>query len=437
MALTPKLFRRQVVDAARAGETVPVRCRHAPPDGFCGGCAFQDRAYESQVAAKHAALRSLWAADLPGERIGMVAAPQPFEYRTRMDYVASKERFGLRRGGKFNYIVDLHECHLIPRVAFAVARGLYEHATALGLPDYNLRTHVGFLRYVVVRRSPQEQLLLAFVTASRDYAAEIEAIAGHALAQPGVVGFHWLLNESLTDISFGAEVHHWGAATLPMGVGAHALAIGPNTFFQNNVHLLLPLLDDVAAATTDHLTEDRGSKIEDGETQPSILDPRSSIFSSSVVAGRSSVAVADLYGGVGTIALHLADRVRHVTCVESFEESARLGERNIAANGLSNVEMVAADVLAFLRNQPVGRFDVVVADPPRAGLGPDVCRELLRLRPSRLVYVSCNVLTQLDDARALAAGYRLAELRGYDMFPQTPHMEALAVFDRRPLTADH
>ena len=143
------------------------------------------------------------------------------------------------------------------------------------------------------------------------------------------------------------------------------------------------------------------------------------------------MVVADLYGGVGTIALHLADRVGHVTCVESVVESAQLAERNIASNRVRNIAMVAADVLAFLRDQSIGQFDVVVADPPRVGLGPDVCRELLRLRPRRLVYVSCNALSQIEDARSLAAGYRLTELRGYDMFPQTPHMEALAVFERR------
>jgi 23S rRNA (uracil-5-)-methyltransferase RumA len=422
MALTPKLFRRQVVDAARTGEPTAPRCPHAPPLGFCGGCTFQDRTYESQIAAKRAALRQLWAGDLPLDQldaIEMVASPEPFAYRTRMDYVASKGRFGLRRGGKFNYIVDLGECHLIPPAAFVVARSLYERAMALGLPDYNLRSHEGFLRYIVVRCSPQGQLLLAFVTASREYATEIEQVAEHALAQPGVAGFHWLLNESLTDISFGAPLRHWGAETLPMRVGARTLAIRPNTFFQNNVHLLLPLLDDILAATTDH------------------RPPTTEEVSLSVVGGRWSVVVADLYGGVGTIALHLAEHVQHVTCVESFAESAWLGERNIAANAVSNVAMVNADVLAFLRDQGAGCFDVVVADPPRTGLGPEVCRELLRLRPERLIYVSCNVLTQIEDARALAPGYRLATLRGYDMFPQTPHMEALAVFDHRPPTTDH
>jgi tRNA/tmRNA/rRNA uracil-C5-methylase (TrmA/RlmC/RlmD family) len=421
MTLTPKLFRRQVVDATCTGEPATPRCQHAPPLGFCGGCTFQDRSYEAQVAAKRAALQALWAGDLPPdmlEQVTMVASPVPFEYRTRMDYVTSKERFGLRRGGKFNYIVDLEECHLIPPEAFAIARSVYEWAVALGLPDYDLRSHAGFLRYIVVRRSPQDTLLLAAITAAPDtdgaYAAAIEQVAEHALAQPGVDGFHWLVNDTLTDMSFGTPLRHWGADLLDMRVGNRTLAIGPNTFFQNNVHLLLPLLDDVAVAvTTDH------------------RPPTTSTEAQPLVVGRqSSVVVADLYGGVGTIALHLAGQVGHVTCVESVEESAQLAERNIAANRVRNVAMVAADVLAFLRDQSIGQFDVVVADPPRVGLGPDVCRELLRLRPRRLVYVSCNALSQIEDARALASGYRLTELRGYDMFPQTPHMEALAVFER-------
>jgi tRNA/tmRNA/rRNA uracil-C5-methylase (TrmA/RlmC/RlmD family) len=420
MVLSPKLFRRQVVEAANAGEPATPRCCHAPPLGFCGGCTFQDRSYAAQLAAKRAALQSLWAADLSAdmlEQVMMVGSPDPFEYRTRMDYVASRERFGLRRGGKFNYIVDLEECHLIPPDAFAIARSVYEWAIALGLPDYDLRSHVGFLRYVSVRRSPQDTLLLAVITASPDpdgaYAAAIEQLAEHALAQPGVEGFHWLINDTLTDMSFGTPMRRWGADLLDMRVGSRTLAIGPNTFFQNNVHLLLPLLDDVAGAVT---KDQRRTTKENGE--------------SSFVVRPSSLVVADLYGGVGTIALHMADQVAHVTCVESVEESAQLAERNVVANRVRNVAVVAADVLVFLRDQSIGQFDVVVADPPRVGLGPDVCRELLRLRPRRLVYVSCNALSQLEDARALAPGYRLAELRGYDMFPQTPHMEALAVFER-------
>src|SRR5581483_2125204 len=123
--------------------------------------------------------------------------------------------------------------------AFAAARAVYERAIELGLPDYNLRSHEGFLRYVVVRRSPQDTLLLAIVTAADPagaYAPAVEQVAALALAQPGVSGFHWLINDTLTDISFGAPHRHWGAELLDMRVGDRTLAIGPNTFFQNNVH---------------------------------------------------------------------------------------------------------------------------------------------------------------------------------------------------------
>jgi 23S rRNA (uracil-5-)-methyltransferase RumA len=361
--------------------------------------------YTAQLEAKHAALRTLWAGDLSSDQIaaiGMVGSPDPFNYRTRMDYVCSKDRFGLRRSGKYNYIIDLAECHLIPNHAFAIARGLYNKAIELGLPDYNLRSHVGFLRYIVVRRSPSDQLLLAFITAAPDadgqYEAAIEQVAALAMATPGVQGFHWLVNDTVTDISFGQSRRIWGSATLSMPVGPHTLAIGPNTFFQNNVHLLLPLLDDVAN-----------------------------------LVGRAG-RVADLYGGVGTIALHLAKQVETIVTVESVAESAQLAVVNSQANQLSNVQAIEADTLAYLRGVEPGQFEVIVADPPRAGMGPDVCRELLRIRPQRIVYVSCNALTQLDDLRVLAGGYQLRELRGYDMFPQTPHLEALALLEALPAT---
>lgn len=384
-----------------AGPATP-RCPHADE---CGGCAVQDRAYAAQVAVKRDALRAMWAGMLPAdqaEAIDMIASPSPYQYRTRMDYVATKGRFGLRRSGKFNYIVDLHECHLIPPQAFAIARAVYERAMALGLPDYNLRSHEGWLRYVVVRRSPDDRLLLAIVTGTSDHAEAVEQLAALALEHEAVVSFHWLLNDTLTDLSFGETLRHWGAPTLPMPVGERTLQIGPNTFFQNNVHLLMPLLDDVRSAVS---------------------------ATPCATADRQVPTVADLYGGVGTIALHLAAHAGRITCVESVPESTALAAENVRANGIQNVAVVTADTGAFLHAQQPGSFDVVVADPPRTGLGPEVCAEIMRLRPQRLVYVSCNPLTQVTDAQMLLADYRLTALRGYDMFPHTPHMESLAIFD--------
>lgn len=407
-----KEFRKLVGDLTRAGASIEPRCPHAKE---CGGCAFQDRDYAAQVAAKAQAMGQLFAeANLAeigydAEAFAVLPSPDAYTYRTRMDYVATKGRFGLRARGKFNFIVELTTCHLIPPAAFAAAHAVWVYANELGLPDYNIRSHEGFLRYVVVRRSPDNEVLLAVVTAAGPYEAELEQLAQVALAQPGVVGFHWLLNDSLTDLSFGTPLRHWGAEMLGMRVGSATLEVGPNTFFQNNVHLLDCLLNDVCEAVT--------------------TPPHAPVATQE--ASVPPLVVGDLYGGVGTIALHLAPHVGKVVCVESVGESVELALRNSAANNAATVYAVASDVFAHLREQSIGAYEITVLDPPRIGLGPEVCAELLRLAPRRIVYVSCNPLTLVEDLRTLGVGYALRSLKGYDMFPHTPHVEAMAVLERR------
>ncbi|MCE2849917.1 MAG: methyltransferase, partial [Chloroflexaceae bacterium] len=377
---TPKLFRRSIIEHTRNASPITPRCPHAPPRDMCGGCTFGHVAYADQINAKQQALVHLWQellpADMPTPQI--VASPDDYTYRTRMDFIASKGRFGLRRGGKFNYIIDLSTCHLIPPEAFAVAHGMWQHSQALGLPDYNLRSHEGFLRYIVVRRSPHNQYLIAMITSQpRDEhdEAAMAQIAQTALANPAVVGVHWLRNDGPADVSFGTPYKQWGAALLSMHVGGNVLAIGPNTFFQNNVYLLEHLLGAITTAVGD------------------------------------ATHVADLYGGVGTIALSLASRVGHVHSVESFAESVTLCQHNINHSNHHNVTCEVADVATFLRQHP-SHFDTMVVDPPRVGLGPDVCLEILRHAPQRLVYVSCNPLSQVADATVLLSDYRLVSLAG-------------------------
>lgn len=396
--LTPKLFRRQIIDITRTMPTVAPSCPHAPPQDFCGGCTFQHVPYAQQVAAKQQAMQQLWAAHLPDDVPApeVVASPDPLGYRTRMDFIASKGRFGLRRGGKFNYIVDLSTCQLVPSPAFAIAHRTWQAAMQAGLSDYNLRSHEGFLRYIVVRRSPQDRYLLALVTTSPDeHQHQIMAdLAEQTCADAAVVGFHWLINDSVADMSFGTPFRHWGAELLPMHIGNTVLSIGPNTFFQNNIYLLDHLLTSIKTAV-----------------------------------GTAS-QVADLYGGVGTIALSLADHVGQVHCVESMAESIALCQHNIAQSGRHNVTAEVADVADFLTHNDT-YFDTIVVDPPRAGLGATVCAQLNRRAPQKLIYVSCNPLSQLDDYQWLRETYRLTALTGYDMFPQTPHFESLAIFERR------
>lgn len=394
MTLTSKTLRKAIVDRALAGQPTSPLCPHARE---CGGCAFQDRAYADQVAAKTTVLRELYASGgISVNGFEVIPSPNPFAYRTRMDYVATKGRFGLRARGKFNYIIELATCHLIPPAAFAAAQAVWRRAGELGLPDYDIRAHTGFLRYVVVRRSPNDEWLIAAVTAGGGDEATMAALAETALAQPGVVGFHWLVNDMLTDLSFGEPRRHWGAAELAMRIGEMVCFVGPNTFFQNNVYLADRLIGDAVEAA----------------------------------AVAPTMRAADLYGGVGTIGLHLARRAASVDCVEAVADSVTLAQRNALANGVANFNPICADTLEYLRAQPAGSLPVIVADPPRTGLGPQVCQELLRIGPQRIVYVSCNPLTQVADLQILTVSYRVIGLRGYDMFPHTPHVEAIAVLER-------
>ena len=148
---------------------------------MCGGCTFQHIAYSDQIAAKSQALADLWQTQLPTDIPPpyVIASPDPLTYRTRMDFISSKGRFGLRRGGKFNYIIDLSTCHLIPPAAFDIAHQTWQQTQALGLPDYNLRSHEGFLRYIIVRRSPDNRYMIVLLTSAPtdEYTVAMEQVA--------------------------------------------------------------------------------------------------------------------------------------------------------------------------------------------------------------------------------------------------------------------
>lgn len=369
-------------------------CRHFPE---CGGCAMQDIAYADQLAAKHQALREIWGPLLPAALqpdFAITPAPQPFEYRLRMDYVCSDDRFGLRVRKRFYAIVDLAECHLIPPALFDLLRGVYTAARAAGLPDYNVYHNTGFLRYLVARRNVRDEWLLSFVTAERDYEQQMNQAAAAALAA-GATSVWWLLNPRHADLSFGEPVHHWGAEHLPQYVLDRTLLMGPNTFFQNNIGGFEQILHYITP----------------------------------FVAGAERLV--DLYAGVGTIGICLAQHVGRVFAAELSDESVALAQHNIALNGLTErVELVAADVAAVLADERT-RGDVLVVDPPRAGLGPQVCGLLNEHGPQRIVYISCNPITQATDYELLQSQYAMTAAQGFDLFPQTYHCEQVIVLERR------
>jgi 23S rRNA (uracil-5-)-methyltransferase RumA len=369
-------------------------CRHFPE---CGGCAIQDIAYPDQLAAKRAALLELWGDLLPAPIVAeydVVAAPDPFGYRLRMDYVCSDDRFGLRVRKRFYAIVDLQECHLIPSSLFPILRDVYAKAREFGIPDYNVYHNTGFLRYLVVRRNVRDEWLLSFVTSERTN-EDLMAQAAQAALDAGAASVWWLLNPRQADLSFGEPLMHWGAEHLTQYVLGRSLLMGPNTFFQNNI---------------------------DGFEQ--ILR-----YITPYVAGAERMV--DLYAGVGTIGICLADHVGQVFAAELSDESVALAQKNIQLNQLEDrVTIVQADVADVLKDERT-RGDVLVVDPPRSGLGPDVCTLLRDYGPQRVVYVSCNAVTQAIDYELLRERYDLVAARGFDLFPQTYNFEPVVVLERK------
>ena len=374
-------------------------CKHF---GECGGCAWQHIDYPIQVQLKSEALREILS-EFSETKVEVVPSPQEYNYRARMDYVCSYdpfhpplERMGLRKRKQFRHVIDLEECHLIDPKLFVKVKKVYKSALEQGVPLYDLVSNKGELRYLVVRTGG-EQSMLIMVMRSDEFSKEIESIANEALSL-GFDSVHLSIQPEVSDISFGKVVKYWGVQYLNMKVGqgrSYDLQIGPNNFFQNNIPQFNQLLSYV-----------------ENEIKRSDL-------------------LLDLYCGVGTIGIALADKFKQVIGVEVEAESVAMAKENAQRNRITNATFHSGDVSSLAQQVSLEKLNTslasIVVDPPRAGLTPKGVSEILRLNPQQIIYISCNPITQAQDLKLLTETYRLKALRGFDMFPQTPHMESVAI----------
>jgi tRNA/tmRNA/rRNA uracil-C5-methylase (TrmA/RlmC/RlmD family) len=340
--------------------------------------------YEEQVRAKERALRDLLGREVPVEPSG-----EPFGYRTRMDYVFAWGKLGLRKRGDPRGVLDLEECPILPDRAFDAVRKAKEAIHRLGLKPYSYVAHKGYLRYVVVRAAPRTgETMLVFLTNGPDPAVRALLDEAEAWADSVV----WSVTERTADVSFGEVREHRKRDWIEEQVGDLRLRFGPNSFFQANPW--------VAGKLYGHVAE------------------------------RALGRVTDLFCGVGGIALSVAaaaaGRVEAVAGADSSEESIAFARGNAAANGLDRVRFEVADARDFLEGHAC---DTLVLDPPRAGLGGKTLRRVLAAAPRRVLYVACNP-RKLAEELPQFAGFTLSDLRGFDLFPQTPHVEVVATLDR-------
>jgi len=366
------------------------------------GASWQVLAYERQLAVKETQVRDAL------ERIGhfpeppvsaMVPAVDTWRYRNKLEYSFGQGEDGLALGfhrpGRWNEIDDIEEDILASERIDGVRLAVRDWCRAEGLSAYDRETHDGFLRNLVVREGRRTGMLQArLVTSMGDFRA---AALAEAVPDASVL---WTRTPGVAETTREGETQLLsGTGTLEEELLGLRFRISPEAFFQTNTEMaerLYGVAGELAG-------------LQGGER------------------------VLDLFCGIGTIALALSLRAREVWGLELVESAVRDAKGNARLNAVDNARFVAGDVRTALRPllEEAGTPDVVVVDPPRAGLSQKIVRRVLETGAKRIVYVSCNPTTFAPNARQIVdAGYSLTAVRPVDMFPQTPHIELVGLLER-------
>ena len=380
---------------------VDARCSHF---GACGGCRFQDLAYEVQLAEKERQVRDALV------RIGGLADPRldpivparsRYGYRNKLEYSFSAgERgveLGFHRAGRWDEIVGIDECHLTTELGNAIRLAVRDWAREERLDPFDQATGEGYLRHLVLREGRNTgQALVVLVTAAGER-FETGYLVDVLRRFPEVRSIHWAINETPAEQTNLPTLLLWGEDAIEEEILGLRVRIRPSAFLQTNTEMATELYRIARE-----------------------------------LAGLSgSENVYDLYCGTGTIGLALAADASAVWGLEISEEAVACAIENATLNGIENARFFAGNVGQTMRElrAEAGPPDVVVVDPPRAGLAGKALRRTGALGADRIVYVSCNPTTLASDVHVLGSeyGYELERCRPVDMFPHTPHVESASL----------
>lgn len=406
------------------------RCEHF---GICGGCKWQNLPYEEQLKAKQKQvfdqLTRIGKIDLP-EFLPILGSVKQFEYRNKLEFgfsnkrwltneqVASGETFsnmnaaGFHITGAFDKIYPIEKCHLMDDLHNRLRNAIRDYAFEHELSFYDLRAQHGLLRDMMIRNSNTGEwmLLIQFgKTIDTGNGADAWELTeeGRGLMQyiadtfPEITSLLWVYNPKCNDTFGDLPVHVFkGNDHIYETMEELRFKVGPKSFYQTNTeqaYHLYCVARDFANLTGNEL-------------------------------------VYDLYTGTGTIANFVARKAKKVIGIEYVPEAIEDAKVNSEINGIDNTLFYAGDMKDILTEEFIskhGRPDVIITDPPRAGMHEDVVNTILQARPKRIVYVSCNPATQARDLALIDAQYKVAAVRPVDMFPHTPHVENVVLLEVR------
>ena len=395
--------------------------------GNCGGCKWQFLDYEKQLEYKTAHVAESI------EHIGLLkgvtvhpALPSPnvFGYRNKMEFSCSDKRWllphelndesiekgmgiGLHVPGTYFKVLDIDKCWIFPDTGSQILGDVRQYVKKSGVPVYGLHSHVGFWRFVMLRHSyATDTWMLNLITSSENMEV-VKPLAEELMKKyPQITSIVNNITAKKAGVAVGDyEVLLMGEPFIKDRLGDYQFKISANSFFQTNTpgaEKLYEMVSKYAGLT--------GNEV-----------------------------VVDLYSGTGTIPIWLSSYAKEVTGIEIVESSVADAKSNCIDNGVDNCNFILGDIKAVLPTLPV-KPDVMVVDPPRAGMHEDVIKSVLALAPKRIVYVSCNPATLARDILKLKEKYHIAEVQPVDMFPHTYHIESVArleLIDAQTVNADN
>ena len=397
---------------------VEAFCEHF---GTCGGCKWQHMTYEAQLKFKQKsvadALSRIAKVDVAG-MLPIIASPEDRYYRNKLEFTFSNKRWlydgeekseepremsalGFHIPGRFDKILDVHHCYLQADPSNAIRNSIDEFAKREGYSYYDLKGHAGAMRNLIIRTSSTGELMVIVVFA---YATEeeIEKLMSFVAATfLQITSLLYIVNQKKNDTIFDQDVVVFrGLEYIHEEMNGIRFRIGAKSFYQTNSKQALKLYEitrDFAGFTGDEL-------------------------------------VYDLYTGAGTIANFIAGSVREVVGVEYVPSAIEDAKINSDINSITNTKFYAGDMKDVLNADFVaehGQPDVIITDPPRAGMHPDVVARLMEIEAPKIVYVSCNAATQARDLLVLKEKYDTVQIQPVDMFPHTQHVENVVLLRLR------
>jgi len=393
-------------------------CKHF---GTCGGCKWQHISYLQQLSIKQKHVRDNI------ERIGKVENPNIMPiiaanelklYRNKLEYTYGDRRWltveeiqtdrdfdqrslGYHMPGRFDKLIHIDECFLQPEPSNSIRNLVYKFTLENNLEFFNLKDKSGFARNLIIRNNSEGKVMLIWVV-KEDQREILDKFADMITSEfKDVISVYAAINNKLNDSLEGVPfIHLKGKEYLMETMDGLQFMISPSSFFQTNTKQALKLYQ-----TAVKMANLKGDEL-----------------------------VYDLYTGTGTIASYFSKHARKVVGIEYAESAIIDGKKNLELNEITNVELFHGDMGKLFNFQWVKKHgfpDVIVTDPPRAGMHPDVVNTIIELKPKKILYISCNPATQARDIAEMTKEYDVVKIQPVDMFPQTHHVENIVLLSRK------